>query len=48
MIDQFTLFVKSLPSILEKGKTLLLNFTSSDKALVTEGQLTNIFSALNT
>mgnify|MGYP001160710809 FL=1 len=48
MIDQFTLFVKSLPSILEKGKFLLLNFTSSDKALVTEGQLTNIFSVLNT
>ena len=48
MIDQFTLFVKSLPSILEKGKTLLLNFTSSDKTLITESQLTNIFSALNT
>ena len=47
MIDQFTLFVKSLPSILEKGKILLLNFTSSDKALVTESQLTNIFSVLN-
>ena len=48
MIEQLTLFIKSLPSILEKGKTFLLSFTSADKGLITANQLTNIFSALNT
>ena len=47
MIEQLTLFIKSLPSILEKGKTFLLSFTSTDKGLITANQLTNIFSALN-
>ena len=47
MIEQLTLFIKSLPSILEKGKTFLLSFTSTEKGLITAEQLTNIFSALN-
>ena len=47
MIEQLTLFVKSLPSILEKGKILLLSLTSSEKGFITPTQLTNIFSALN-
>ncbi|MBT3548867.1 MAG: AI-2E family transporter [Gammaproteobacteria bacterium] len=47
MIEQLTLFVQSLPSILEKGKSLLTNFTSSDKGIISSDQLTNIFSALN-
>ena len=47
MIEQLTLFIKSLPSILEKGKTFLLSFTSTDKGLISANQLTNIFSVLN-
>ena len=44
MIEQLTLFIKSLPSILEKGKTFLLSFTSTDKGLISANQLTNIFT----
>lgn len=47
MLEQLTLFIKSLPSILEKGKSLLLTFTSKEQGLLTEVQLSNLFASMN-
>ena len=43
MLEQITLFIKSLPSMLEKGKGLLQNHTSQHSDLIT-----NIFASINT
>ena len=43
MLEQITLFIKSLPSMLEKGKDLLQNYTSQHSDLIT-----NIFASINT
>ena len=47
MLEQITLFIKSLPSILEKGKELLQGHTSENSGLINETQLTNIFASIN-
>lgn len=47
MLEQITLFIKSLPSILEKGKELLQGHTSENSDLIDETQLTNIFASIN-
>ena len=48
MLEQLTLLIKTLPSMLEKGKTLMLDFTSSNNNFISKEQLTNVFSAMNT
>ena len=47
MLEQLTLLIKTLPSMFEKGKLLILDYTSSNN-FVSEDQLTNIFSTMNT
>tara|TARA_B100001175_G_scaffold312590_1_gene318828 strand:- start:24 stop:1085 length:1062 start_codon:yes stop_codon:yes gene_type:complete len=47
MLDQLGLFVSSLPSMLEKGKDLLLNAFVKDFNLVSEPQLSNIFATMS-
>ena len=47
MLEQLTLFIKALPLMLERGKALLLDFTSNDNSFISEEQLTNIFSTMN-
>jgi len=47
MLEQVTLFIKSLPSILEKGKELLQGHTSENSDLINETQLTNMFASIN-
>ena len=47
MLDQLTLLIKTLPSMLERGKILLLDFTSNNNNFISEAQLTQIFSTLN-
>ena len=47
MLDQLTLLIKTLPSMLERGKILLLDFTSNNNNFISEAQLTQIFSTMN-
>tara|TARA_A100001011_G_scaffold399205_1_gene506766 strand:+ start:135 stop:1196 length:1062 start_codon:yes stop_codon:yes gene_type:complete len=47
MLEQLTLFIKALPLMLERGKALLLDFTSNNNNFISEEQLTNTFSAMN-
>ena len=46
MLEQLSLLIKSLPSILNKSKVFMSSFTSSH-GLLTEEQLTSIFSSMN-
>ena len=46
MLDQLTLLIKTLPSMLERGKILLLDFTSNNNNFISEAQLTQIFLSL--
>tara|TARA_B100001564_G_scaffold358877_1_gene378783 strand:- start:1052 stop:2113 length:1062 start_codon:yes stop_codon:yes gene_type:complete len=47
MLEQLTLFIKALPLMLERGKALLLDFTSSNNNFISEEQLTNVFTTMN-
>jgi len=47
MLEQLTLFIKSLPSMLEKGKDFLSNAFTKNLNITTETQLSNIFSTMN-
>ena len=47
MLEQLTLFIKSLPSMLEKGKDLVSAAFTKNLNIVTETQLSNIFSTMN-
>ena len=47
MLEQLTLFIKSLPSMLEKGKDLLSNAFTKNLNITTETQLSNIFATMN-
>ena len=47
MLEQLTLLIKTLPSMFERGKLLILEYTSNNN-LVSEKQLTNLFSTMNT
>ena len=47
MLEQLTLFIKSLPSMLEKGKDLISNAFTKNLNITTETQLSNIFSTMN-
>ena len=47
MLEQLTTLIKSVPLILEKGKSLVLNFTSKENSFITDSQLTDIFNSLN-
>jgi len=47
MLEQLTLLIKTLPLMLERGKLLILDFTSNSNNFVSEEQLTNVFSAMN-
>ena len=42
MLEQLTLLIKTLPSMLEKGKTLMLDFTSSNNNFIPKEQLTKL------
>tara|TARA_B100000886_G_scaffold62513_1_gene38766 strand:+ start:1740 stop:2801 length:1062 start_codon:yes stop_codon:yes gene_type:complete len=47
MLNQISLFVKSLPSMLERGKDLLLSSSDSQFSLFSQEQITEILSAIN-
>ena len=47
MLEQLTLFIKSLPSMLEKGKDFVSTAFTKNLNIVTETQLSNIFSTMN-
>ena len=47
MLNQISLFVKSLPSMLERGKDLLLSSSDSQFNLFSQEQITEILSAIN-
>lgn len=47
MLNQISLFIKSLPSMLERGKDLLLSSSDSQFSLFSQEQITEILSAIN-
>ena len=47
MLEQLTLFIKSLPSMLEKGKDLVSTVFTKNLNITTETQLSNIFVTMN-
>ena len=47
MLEQLTLFIKSLPSMLEKGKDLVSTAFTKNLNITTETQLSNIFATMN-
>ena len=47
MLNQITLFIKSLPSMLERGKDLLLSSGNSQFSLFSQSQISEILSVIN-
>ena len=47
MLEQLTLLIKALPSMLERGKGLVLDFTSQNNNFISEEQLNVLFSTIN-
>ena len=47
MLNQISLFIKSLPSMLERGKDLLLNSSNSESGLFSQSQISEILSGIN-
>ena len=47
MLNQISLFIKSLPSMLERGKDLLLSSSDNKFSLFSQDQITEILSAIN-
>ena len=47
MINQISLFIKSLPSMLERGKDLLISSSNSQFSLFSQSQISEILSAIN-
>ena len=47
MLEQLTLLIKALPSMLERGKGLMLDFTSENNNFISEDQLNVLFSTIN-
>ena len=47
MLNQISLFIKSLPSMLERGKDLLLSSSDNKFNLFSQDQITEILSAIN-
>jgi len=47
MLEQLTLFIKSLPSMLAKGKELVSTAFTKNLDITTETQLSNIFATMN-
>ena len=47
MLEQLTLLIKALPSMLERGKGLMLDFTSKNNNFISEEQLNVLFSTIN-
>ena len=47
MLNQISLFIKSLPSMLERGKDLLLSSSNSQFSLFSQTQISEILSAVN-
>ena len=47
MLNQISLFIKSLPSMLERGKDLLISSSNSQFSLFSQSQISEILSAIN-
>ena len=47
MLNQISLFIKSFPSMLERGKDLLLNSSNSESGLFSQSQISEILSGIN-
>lgn len=47
MLNQITLFIKSLPSMLERGKDLLLSSGNNQFSLFSQSQISEILSVIN-
>ena len=47
MLNQISLFIKSLPSMLERGKDLLISSSNSQFSLFSKSQISEILSAIN-
>ena len=47
MLNQISLFIKSLPSMLERGKDLLISSSNSQLSLFSQSQISEILSAIN-
>ncbi len=47
MLNQISLFIKSLPSMLERGKDLLLSSSNSQFSLFSQSQISEILSGIN-
>ncbi len=47
MLNQISLFIKSLPSMLERGKDILLSSGNSQFSLFSQSQISEILSAIN-
>tara|TARA_B100001057_G_scaffold149940_1_gene149853 strand:- start:7939 stop:9000 length:1062 start_codon:yes stop_codon:yes gene_type:complete len=47
MLNQISLFINSLPSMLEKGKTLLLDPSFGGNSLFSQEQISNVLSGIN-
>ena len=47
MLNQISLFIKSLPSMLERGKDLLVSSSNSQFSLFSQSQISEILSAIN-
>ncbi len=47
MLNQISLFIKSFPSMLERGKDLLLNSSNGESGLFSQSQISEILSGIN-